>query len=122
MREATRAAVRSMIKYLGAEHGLGLVDAYMLCSVAADLRLHEVVCPHALTYLFYPEWVFIRWTCPITWYAPILLLLNNSVLVVTHTVTGWNDDADVHLCVRMKPTAVQREEEPPIVRYMQSGR
>ncbi|KAJ7654220.1 hypothetical protein B0H17DRAFT_1163540 [Mycena rosella] len=43
MREATRAAVRHMIEFLGAEHGFGRVDAYMLCSVAGDLRLHEVV-------------------------------------------------------------------------------
>ncbi|KAJ6535109.1 Formamidase [Mycena capillaripes] len=43
MREATRAAVRNMIAFLCAEHGFDRVDAYMLCSVAADLRLHEVV-------------------------------------------------------------------------------
>ncbi|KAJ7457467.1 Formamidase [Mycena latifolia] len=43
MREATRAAVRNMITFLGAEHGFKPIDAYMLCSVAGDLRLHEVV-------------------------------------------------------------------------------
>jgi acetamidase/formamidase len=43
MREATRAAVRNMIAFLGAEYGLGRVDAYILCSVAGDLRMHEVV-------------------------------------------------------------------------------
>ncbi|KAJ7127885.1 Formamidase [Mycena epipterygia] len=43
MREATRAAVRNMIAFLCAEHGFDRVAAYMLCSVAADLRLHEVV-------------------------------------------------------------------------------
>jgi len=43
MREATRDAVRFMIEYLGVERGLNRADAYMLCSVAADLRLHEVV-------------------------------------------------------------------------------
>ncbi|KAJ7758014.1 Formamidase [Mycena metata] len=43
MREATRAAVRNMIDFLCAEHALDRVAAYMLCSVAADLRLHEVV-------------------------------------------------------------------------------
>ena len=32
-----------MIAFLGAEHGLSAVDAYMLCSVAGDLRMHEVV-------------------------------------------------------------------------------
>ncbi|CAK5277926.1 unnamed protein product [Mycena citricolor] len=43
MLSATRAAVRSMIEFLAAEHGLSRVEAYMLCSVAGDLRLHEVV-------------------------------------------------------------------------------
>ncbi|KAJ7753593.1 Formamidase [Mycena maculata] len=43
MRTATRAAVRNMIAFLCAEHGLDRAAAYMLCSVAADLRLHEVV-------------------------------------------------------------------------------
>ena len=32
-----------MIKTLGIEHGLLREDAYMLCSVAGDLRMHEVV-------------------------------------------------------------------------------
>lgn len=44
MREATRAAVRNMITFLCAEHRFDRVEAYMLCSVAGDLRLHEVVC------------------------------------------------------------------------------
>ncbi|KAK7002475.1 DNA mismatch repair protein MutL [Favolaschia claudopus] len=43
MREATRAAVRNMIEFLVTDHGFNRIDAYMLCSVAADLRLHEVV-------------------------------------------------------------------------------
>ncbi|KAF8551161.1 Acetamidase/Formamidase [Imleria badia] len=43
IREATRSAVRNMIAYLVAEHGLDRVDAYMLCSVAGDLKMHEVV-------------------------------------------------------------------------------
>ncbi|KAJ3772485.1 Formamidase [Lentinula raphanica] len=43
LREASRAALRHMINYLGQEHGLNSVEAYMLCSVVADLRLHEVV-------------------------------------------------------------------------------
>jgi acetamidase/formamidase len=32
-----------MIAYLVAEHGLERVEAYMLCSVAGDLKMHEVV-------------------------------------------------------------------------------
>ncbi|KAJ7193422.1 hypothetical protein GGX14DRAFT_379073 [Mycena pura] len=43
MRLATRAAVRNMIDFLCAEHGFTRVEAYMLCSVVGDLRLHEVV-------------------------------------------------------------------------------
>ncbi|THU96804.1 Formamidase [Dendrothele bispora CBS 962.96] len=43
IREATRSALRHMIKYLCDQHGLDAVEAYMLCSVAGDLRIHEVV-------------------------------------------------------------------------------
>lgn len=43
MREATREAARSMIQYLQTEYGLTREEGYMLCSVAGDLRLHEVV-------------------------------------------------------------------------------
>ncbi|KAJ6632244.1 Formamidase [Mycena sp. CBHHK59/15] len=43
IREATCAAVRHMIEFLCVEHQLDRVAAYMLCSVAGDLRLHEVV-------------------------------------------------------------------------------
>ncbi|KAF7297415.1 hypothetical protein MIND_00975100 [Mycena indigotica] len=43
MREATRSAVRSMVDFLVFEHRLSRVEAYMLCSVVGDLRLHEVV-------------------------------------------------------------------------------
>jgi acetamidase/formamidase len=43
MREATRSAARSMIEHLRSQRGLSREDAYMLCSVAGDLRLHEVV-------------------------------------------------------------------------------
>jgi acetamidase/formamidase len=40
---AARDAVRRMIDWLGREHGLAPVDAYMLCSVAIDLRISEIV-------------------------------------------------------------------------------
>lgn len=43
IREATRAAVRNMINFLEAEYKMDRVAAYMLCSVAGDLRMHEVV-------------------------------------------------------------------------------
>ena len=40
---AARDAVRRMIDWLGREHGLAPVDAYLLCSVAVDLRISEIV-------------------------------------------------------------------------------
>lgn len=43
IKEATRSAVRNMIDFLVADYGLDRVEAYMLCSVAGDLRMHEVV-------------------------------------------------------------------------------
>ena len=41
--EASRQAIRRMIAYLGSEHGLRPTDAYILCSVAVDLAISEVV-------------------------------------------------------------------------------
>jgi acetamidase/formamidase len=41
--EGARTAVRGMIAWLGEEHGLSPDDAYVLCSVAGDLHIHEVV-------------------------------------------------------------------------------
>jgi len=41
--EATKLAVRHMIEYLEAKQGLTKNEAYVLCSVAGDLRVHEVV-------------------------------------------------------------------------------
>jgi acetamidase/formamidase len=40
---AARDAVRRMIDWLGREHGLAPVDAYLLASVAIDLRISEIV-------------------------------------------------------------------------------
>lgn len=40
---AAQDAVRHMIDYLGRAHGISPVDAYMLCSVAVDLRISEIV-------------------------------------------------------------------------------
>lgn len=47
--EATRQAIRGMIAYLRAEHGLSTADAYIVCSVAVDLAISEAVDP--------PNWV-----------------------------------------------------------------
>jgi acetamidase/formamidase len=41
--QAARDAVRRMIDWLGREHGLSAVDAYLLHSVAIDLRISEIV-------------------------------------------------------------------------------
>ena len=39
MLEATKSAIRAMIEYLCVEHGLSREDAYMLCSVAVELKV-----------------------------------------------------------------------------------
>jgi acetamidase/formamidase len=41
--EAARDALRRMIEWLGREHGLEPMRAYLLCSVAVDLRISEIV-------------------------------------------------------------------------------
>jgi acetamidase/formamidase len=41
--EGSKAAVRVMIAWLVEEHGLSREDAYILCSVAGDLKILEVV-------------------------------------------------------------------------------
>jgi acetamidase/formamidase len=40
---AARDAVRRMIAWLGREHGIAAIDAYLLTSVAIDLRISEIV-------------------------------------------------------------------------------
>jgi acetamidase/formamidase len=57
--EAARAAVRSMIDLLTARHGMSAVDAYMLCSVAGDLRISEIVdMPNWAVSFYCPNAVF----------------------------------------------------------------
>ena len=47
--EASKKAVEYMVDYLSAEHNLDRRDAYMLCSLAGDLHIAEVVdVPHML--------------------------------------------------------------------------
>jgi acetamidase/formamidase len=41
--EGARIAVRSMIDWLAEERGLSREDAYVLCSLAGDLRILEIV-------------------------------------------------------------------------------
>lgn len=54
---AARDAVRRMIDYLGREHGLTDIDAYMLCSVAVDLKISEIVDA--------PNWIVTAY-CPLS--------------------------------------------------------
>ena len=58
--EAARAAVRRMIDWLGREHGLAPEDAYLLCSVAVDLRISEIVdVPNYIVTAYCPLSIFI---------------------------------------------------------------
>jgi acetamidase/formamidase len=57
--EATRAATRAMIEHLGDRHGLERQEAYAVCSVACDLRVHEVVdVPNWVVGMFLPGAIF----------------------------------------------------------------
>jgi acetamidase/formamidase len=57
--EATRAATRALIDHLVDVRGLDRQEAYALCSVAADLRIHEVVdAPNWLVGAFLPDDIF----------------------------------------------------------------
>jgi acetamidase/formamidase len=54
---AARDAVRRMIDYLSRAHGISAIDAYLLCSVAVDLRISEVVDA--------PNWIVTAY-CPLS--------------------------------------------------------
>ena len=57
--EAARDATRRMIDWLGREHGLAPAQAYMLCSVAVDLRISEIVdMPNYLVTAYCPLGIF----------------------------------------------------------------
>lgn len=54
-----RAAVSGTIDLLTARHGMTAVEAYMLCSVCADLRISEIVdLPNWVVSLYLPRIVF----------------------------------------------------------------
>jgi acetamidase/formamidase len=56
---ASRAAVSGMIQLLSRRHGLKPVDTYMLCSVAGDLRISEIVDqPNWVVSFYFPRQVF----------------------------------------------------------------
>lgn len=54
---AARDAVRRMIDYLGREHGVAPIDAYLLHSVACDLKISEIVDA--------PNWIVTSY-CPLS--------------------------------------------------------
>ncbi len=57
--QAAREAVRNMIAYLQRTYDLSRLDAYMLCSVAADLKICEIVdAPNWLVGAFLPTSIF----------------------------------------------------------------
>jgi len=57
--EAARDAVRAAIRHLEERRGLDRQEAYALCSVAADLRIHEVVdAPNWVVGAFLPDDIF----------------------------------------------------------------
>ena len=59
--EAARNAVRHMIDHLQRICGLSRPDAYMLCSVAVDLKICEIVdAPHWLISAFLPQSIFAK--------------------------------------------------------------
>jgi len=57
--EAARSAVRGMIDHLVDRRGLSRGDAYMLCSLVADLKITEVVdAPNWIVCCFMPDAAF----------------------------------------------------------------
>ena len=56
---AAREATSRMIDRLGAEHGLAAIDAYLLLSVAGDLRIAEIVdMPNVIVTMYCPRSIF----------------------------------------------------------------
>lgn len=57
--QAARDAVANMVDLLSATHGMSTVEAYMLCSVAGDLKISEVVdMPNWVVSFYFPRSVF----------------------------------------------------------------
>jgi acetamidase/formamidase len=56
LHECARQAVRHMIDHLVRTHGLSREEAYILCSVAVDLKISEIVdAPNWIVSAFLPE-------------------------------------------------------------------
>lgn len=59
LREAARNAIRHMIDHVRRSYSLSRADAYMLCSVAVDLKICEVVdAPNWVVGAFLPQSIF----------------------------------------------------------------
>ncbi len=57
--EAAKKATRYMIDYLVEERGMERTEAYVLCSLAGDLKISEVVdVPHVLVSMHMPKGIF----------------------------------------------------------------
>ena len=57
--QGAKDALSGMIDLLSQQHGLNPVDAYMLCSVCADLRISEIVdMPNWVVGVYFPRIVF----------------------------------------------------------------
>jgi acetamidase/formamidase len=57
--EDARAAVAGMIDQISVTHGMSAAEAYMLCSVCADLRISEIVDqPNWVVSFYFPKVVF----------------------------------------------------------------
>ena len=57
--QGARDAVSGMIDLLSTQQGISAVEAYMLCSVCADLRISEIVDqPNWVVSLYFPKIVF----------------------------------------------------------------
>ncbi len=59
MMQGAKNAVSGMIDLLGKQHGLSPEDAYLLCSVAGDLRISEIVdMPNRVVSFYFPRVLF----------------------------------------------------------------
>ena len=57
--QCAKQAVSGMIDLIGNQQGLTASEAYMLCSVCADLRISEIVDqPNWIVSLYFPKIVF----------------------------------------------------------------
>ena len=56
---SAKQAVSGMIDFITSTYGINSSEAYMLCSVCADLRISEIVDqPNWVVSLYFPKMVF----------------------------------------------------------------